>query len=254
MHFARRAGTLLALATLSFAPLQPAHADPQESVYSPIVEQGELEFELKSGWAKLRQDGADAGRIDGQSLSVGYGVTRWWFTEIGANWLKPPGSSRGFDAWEWENRFQLTETGRYFADLGLLLEIERPKDHSEGYELRYGPLIQADFGTQWQGNLNLLFERHVKADAPSRIEFGYQWQLKNRWRRAFEWGLQGFGTAGPWDDWAPSGEQAHIAGPAVFGKLRLGGQQVLNYNVGYLLPLNKGAPRNTIRLQLEFEI
>ena len=33
-----------------------------------------------------------------------------------------PGESHGFDAWEWENKFQLIETGKYPVDIGLLLE------------------------------------------------------------------------------------------------------------------------------------
>ena len=67
-----------------------------------------------------------------------------------------PGASTGFDAWEWENKFQFTETGKYPVDIGLLLEIERPKDRSEGYEYRWGPLLQADITQSLQANLNLL--------------------------------------------------------------------------------------------------
>ena len=46
-----------------------------------------------------------------------------------------------------------------------LLEIERPKDRSEGYEVRWGPLLQSDLTPTVQVNLNLLFEKHVRATA-----------------------------------------------------------------------------------------
>jgi len=38
------------------------------------------------------------------------------------------------------------------VDIGFLLEIERPKVRSEGYELRWGPLLQTEFGTQVQAH------------------------------------------------------------------------------------------------------
>ena len=44
------------------------------------------------------------------------------------------------DAFEWENKFQVTEAGEYPVDLGFIVELERPQDRSEGYEMRVGPL------------------------------------------------------------------------------------------------------------------
>jgi hypothetical protein len=163
------------------------------------------------------------------------------------------GERHGFDAWEWENKFQLTETGKYPVDLGLLLEIERPKDRSEGYEVRWGPLLQADLGSSVQANLNLLFEKHVRASNAGPAELGYQWQLKYRWRPAFEFGLQGFGDVGPWRDWEPHADQPHGAGPAIFGRIKAGDHQTIRYNAALLFGMTDGAPRNTFRMQAEYE-
>ena len=38
------------------------------------------------------------------------------------------------DALEWENKFQPTETGKYPVDVGFIVEIERPRDHDEGWK------------------------------------------------------------------------------------------------------------------------
>ncbi len=224
-------------------------AGASDYVITPIVEQGEREIDFKAGTAKLR----DGTRANKESLGFGWGATSWWFTELYAVWHKEPGERHGFDAWEWENKFQLTETGRYPVDVGFLFEIERPKDRSEGYELRWGPLLQTEFGSRVQANLNLLLEKHVRASQPSRAELGYQWQVKYRWQPSLEFGAQGFGALGPWRDGSPSSEQSHIAGPAVFGRIRVGERQVVKYNAGLLFGLNDGAPRNTFRLQAEYE-
>ncbi len=244
---ARRAGpALLALAFALHA--SPSFAGPAEHVLSPIVEEGEREVELKAGTAKLR----DGTRFNAEELGLGFGVTSWWSTEISAGWEKPAGGTHGFDAWEWENIFQLTETGKYPVDIGVLLSIERPKDRREGYEYRWGPLLQADFGSQWQCNFNLLVEKRIRAEDAGKAELGYQWQVRNRWRQEVEFGVQGFGGAGSWNHWTVS-EQSHIAGPALSGEFRLGGRNALKYNVGWLFGLNHESPRNTLRMQTEFE-
>jgi hypothetical protein len=247
MRSAALAGASLALAT-TFATI-PALAGPADYVYEPAVEYGEREIDFKAGTAKLR----DGDRESAQSIGLGWGVTQRWFTEFYAKWHQTPDEGKGFDAWEWENKFQLTETGQYPVDIGLIVEIERPKNRAEGYEVRWGPLFQADITNNVQANFNVLLEKHYRADEPSPAELQYQWQVKYRYKPEFEFGAQGFGEVGPWDHWAPSSEQAHIAGPAIFGKFHVGPKQVIKYNAAVLFGLNHGAPKNTFRLQAEYE-
>jgi hypothetical protein len=249
MKNAVHAAALGALACLSLVPAAPALAGPAENVFPPTVEEGEKEIEFKTGTRKLR----DGSRESATILGFGLGVNRWWFTELSAKWHKEPGERHDFDALEWENRFQLTETGRYPVDVGFLLEIERPKDRSEGYEVKWGPLLQADIGTSVTANLNLLIEKHYHADNAERAELGYQWQLRYRWRPEFEFGAQGFGEFGPWNHWAKTSDQSHRWGPAAFGAIKVGQRQVVKWNAGVLFGLTDGSPRNQLRLQAEYE-
>lgn len=249
MTNAYRAGVLLALACLIALFTTASRAGPSDYVYTPIVEQGEKEIDFKAGNAKSR----DGTRTNKESIGLGYGATAWWFTEVYAIWHKMPGEPHGFDAWEWENKFQLTETGKYPVDLGVVLEIERPKDRSEGYELKWGPLLQTDLGAKLQANLNILFEKHVRAEVSAKAAMAYQWQLKYRWRPEIEVGMQGFGELGTWNDWASASEQSHTAGPAVFGRIRVADRQSIKYNAALLFGLGTGSPRNTLRVQAEYE-
>ncbi len=249
MRTASRAGALAALTLSTLCLPQWVHAGASDYVITPAVEEGEREFDFKAGNAR-RRDGTNESKM---SLGVGWGATSWWFTELYAIWHKEPGERRSFDAWEWENKFQLTPTGKYPLDVGFLLEIERPKDRTEGYELRWGPLLQTEIGGQVQANLNLLLEKHVRVAGGGKAELGYQWQMKYRWRPQLEWGVQGFGDVGPWDHWEPSSQQPHIAGPAIFGRFKAGDRQVVKYNAGLLFGLTDGAPRRTARLQAEYE-
>lgn len=246
MQIVKLARALVALCPL----LVPAmlRAAPNDYVLTPIVEQGEKEIDFKSG-VEQRKDMSSG---TATSLGFGLGATSWWFTELYGKWKRDPGQSNAFDAVEWENRFQLTETGKYPVDVGFLLEIEHPKDRSEGYELTYGPLFQAEWGSV-QGNLNLLWQKHVRASEPFETELHYQVQLKYRSSEQFEWGAQGFGSLGRWDKWAPSSEQEHKFGPAIFGKIKTGTRQAIRYNAAILFGTNNASPRTTFRLQTEYE-
>ena len=249
MKNAVHAAALAALACLWLASPAPALAGPDEYVHSAVVEEGEREIDFKAGTRKLR----DGTRESAWSIGFGLGVNRWWFTELYAKWHKEPGEAHGFDAIEWENRLQFTETGRYPVDVGFLLEIERPRERSEGYEYKWGPLFQADLGTSVTANLNLLVEKHIRTSAPARAELGYQWQARYRWRPEFEFGAQGFGEFGPWDHWLPTSEQSHRWGPALFGRVKVAQTRVIKYNAGLLFGLTDGSPRNQLRLQAEYE-
>jgi hypothetical protein len=232
-----------------------AIAGPADYVYTPTVEQGEKEIDFKFGTAK-QQDGT---RDQTVSLGLGYGATEYWFTEL---YLKREreGSERLTLA-EWENKFQLTETGKYPVDTGLIVEVEAPLSNGhEPYELRLGPLLQTEFG-KLQLNGNLLFERkfgHEDTDDDGNAlhhhtEIGYQWQIKYRWQPALEFGAQGFGEMGKWDNWDKANEQNHRFGPAVFGKLALGSRQAVRYNAAWLFGISDAAPDNTFRMQVEYE-
>jgi len=225
-----------------------AFAGPAAYVHTPIVEYGEHEIDVHGGRARLGDGSHESGFVTGYGL----GVTPWWFTEAYVVFEGATGEPTKAEAVEWENVFQLTETGKHAADVGFLLEIERPRDHAEGYELKYGPLLQAESGrAQWNGNL--LFERHVRATEPSETEMLYEWQVKYRWLPAFEPGFQGFGEVGQWDHWEASSEQSHILGPALFGKVGLGGQHALRYDAAVLFAASRAAPDRTLRFRLEYE-
>ena len=225
-----------------------AIAGPADYVYVPSVDYGEKEIDFKVGSKK----DVDGERASAASLGFGYGVTQYWFTELYVKYNREGGNGTRLDAIEWENKFQLTEPGKYPVDLGFITEIERPRDHSEGYEFKFGPLLQKEFG-KIQVNANLLFERHYRAASPSDMEMGYQLQAKYRWKPELELGVQALGEMGKWDDWAPRSEQSHRFGPAIFGKLALGTKQAIKYNAALLFDTNRTTRINTFRAQVEYE-
>lgn len=225
-----------------------AWAEPADYVYTPLVTAGEKEIDFKMGTSSTRNQPTESAA----SLGLGYGVNSWWFTEFYAKYKRELNQDTRFDAWEWENKFQLTEQGQYPVDVGFLVEIERPIDTTEGWELKWGPLFQAEKG-KWQFNANFLFQRYFSAAVPTNYQFLYQWQVKYRWTERLEYGMQGFGELGDADNWTPPDQQTHRMGPAVFGRLPLGQGHALRYNAAWLIGSAPAAPDNTLRLQVEYE-
>ena len=222
---------------------------PSDYVYIPIFEEGEREIDTKFG-TQTPRNGEDA-RQSGASIGFGYGVTSWWFTEIygKAQW---EGNNSSFDAIEWENKFQLTETGKYPVDIGFLLELERPQNRNEGYEAKYGFLFQSEW-RKWQANLNVLMQGHYTGTENQGTYFGYQGQVKYRLQPEFELGAQLYSWLGKVNSWNTDQQQQSSAGPAIFGKTKLGNKQALVYNAAYLWGTTTASPKNTIRMQVEYE-
>lgn len=253
MHNANKAWAAPLLHLIICLPFATAtHAGPLDSadyVSLPAVTEGEKEIDFKSGTAKAR----DGSRTSATSLGLGYGVNSFWFTEVYVKAKRESPDNWRYDAVEWENKFQLTETGKYPVDVGLIVELEIPRERSEGYELRFGPLFQAELTQSVVTNLNVLFGKNYRTVTPAPLELSYQWQLKYRWKPELEVGTQGFGKLGPVQTWLPGDQQEHKFGPAVFGKIRLDDHSSMLYNAAWLVGVNRNTARNTFRLQAEYE-
>lgn len=219
-----------------------ALARPSDYIFSPIVEQGELEIDSKAGVAHDREGST----YWSGSIGVEYGLTDFWSAELTLNVGRRPGESSGVDSLEWENRFQFTPHDDRPYVIGGLLEIERARHRDEGWEFRFGPLLQFHAGPR-QFNLNLLFERQADAREKEPTQFGYQWQFRPQREAAFDVGLQGFGELGRWDHWSPRREQSHILGPTIFATL--GDDDDPAIEVGWMFGTGGAAPRHTLRLQ-----
>src|SRR5436190_11030932 len=89
-----------------------AFADPDEYIHTPNIEYGEREIDMKYGTEKAK-DSEGAGRTSAGSVGFGYGATQWWFTEAYVKYMKEPGDKTRFDAFEWENKFLVTEPNHY---------------------------------------------------------------------------------------------------------------------------------------------
>lgn len=227
-----------------------AHAGPADYLYNPIVKKGEYEFGLSYGnISGTAPQQAQAGKV-----SLGYGASERWFTELGIKREQATGAEVSIVTLE--NKFQFFETGQYAVDAGLITELEIPVSGIAPWEFKFGPLLQTEF-QQWQLNGNLLF-RHPfdaqhKTGATYTTTFDYQLQLKYRMQDTLELGAQALGDLGKWNQWDARNQQNHRIGPAVFGRIKFADHHALKYNAAWLRGTGSAVPHHTFRMQLEYE-
>jgi hypothetical protein len=241
---------LLNMSLIGISLSLPVLAGPADYIYTPKIERGELELDIKYGTATSNT----SSHPEASSIGLGYGMTERWFTE---GYLKQKHDASGVSHYaEWENRFLLSSTGDSAVDIGFVTELEAPLTVGSTWELRAGPLFQSQI-EKLQLNGNLIFERVFGGSDEYGVaqvtNFGYQWQARYRWEKFLQFGIQGFGELGKWNDWYPSTEQNHRMGPALFGKFSFDQQHAIKYNAAWLAGLSAASPATTLRVQIEYE-
>jgi FTR1 family protein len=240
-------GVAAIAATLAVSIPQHVEAAPFK-VYSPRVVKGENEIEYRGFHDFDKDDSRDGG--EKHLFAVGRGFTDYWFSELYSVYAKEPGASFKHDAFEWENLFQLTEQGKYWADFGLLTEYELT-DHGAD-EIALAPIIEKTVN-RWVATVNLFFEREVGSGREDGTTFAYAARLKYLLHPQFEPAIEAFGEPGKFNHWGTFNRQEHWVGPAVYGRYGLGQGKALLYSGALLFGETSQSSDNRAVVRLEYE-
>ena len=132
----RTMAALLSAGLLLAGSASKAHAT--HKVYSPHVEEGEAEIELRS---HVDFDGnSSKNKKNKHKPDLGYGFTDFWWQEVVFEYEQVQGESLNFEAVEFESVFQLTPQGAYYADLGLYVEYSLADDAGKADKVKLGPI------------------------------------------------------------------------------------------------------------------
>jgi len=230
---------LLGLA-LNLSPA-PVRAD-DFIVYAPYVIESQNEVELRGySYADARSD------LKGSAaeLSIAHGVNSWWKPELYlVEYQQSPAAGGSLQGYEFENTFQLTAQGQYWADIGFLASYERNTAANTPDAIEFGPLMEKTAG-RFAHIVNLIWEKEVGAGAGGNYEFRYSYSGTYSVSPAFRPGLEAYGRRG---------DHAYQAGPIATGEWHVPSTSGnLEYRVGVVLGLNADAPRQTWLARLEYE-
>ena len=251
---ARAADIVAALILIAALPLATRDAHAGFKVYLPYVETNELEIEYRPS---VTSDGDDAkDNAQKHLLGFGYGINDWWFTEIYGAWERDAGTGEktSFAGFEWENKFQLTNPGEYWADLGLLVEYARADPGSTPDELAVSLLLAKQFG-KLQAAYNLEFNRRLGSGAADDVNLEHRFQLKYRLDPHFEPAIEVFGAFGALGKMPGFDRQEHYVGPVIEGAFALGDSGLkLKYNASYLFGVSDEAADGVVKAIVELEV
>lgn len=235
-HAAQALGAAVALGISLLAGAPSALA--AQKVYSPIVERGETEVELRSNRDFDSNRALNGNQVN--ALEIGHGFDSGWFSELEAEIVKQPGEHSEPKAFAWDNVVQLTEQGRYPWDWGLRFEYEKARDSDEPDEITVGPIAQSLFGRALV-TANLFLEKTLGHNAESRIDSTFAGQVR--------WLVNPLAAPGV-EYYAE--DHSEKLGPALYGSVHLG-RHALKYQLGLLFGLERADPNRTLRWQLEYE-
>ncbi len=211
-------------------------------VYSPYVTQGQSEIEFR-GFDELDRNPAINGK-NAYEISVAHAFTGWWNTEFYlGEYQRLPGQNQQFIGNEFENVFQLTPEGKYWADAGFLLSYEYHSQNGVPNALEFGPLLEKHAG-RFDHRVNLIWEKEIGPGANGQYEFRAAYSLSYRIVQTFAPGLEAY---------IRPGDQSYQIGPVFYGELASHRGNELEYSAGVVFGINPDAPSHTLLARLEYE-
>jgi hypothetical protein len=225
-------------------------------VRSPIVEFREIEYEHNGSVTFDRRHEFD--KDQSYTHAIGIGLTQFWKIELEGETGAPPDGHLALEAATWENFFQLTPQGKYWADLGFFFEYSHGLRRDSADGLKFGPMIQKETpGFGHYGLLhtvNLFFEKDVGPFGSSRTGFVPAWQSRVLLNRYFQPGFEIYGSIEDIGRAGKFNDQQYFTGPVFVGSYGLAPYGKIKYEVGYLFGVTPSTPRGTLRWKFEYEI
>lgn len=247
--------TFLAASLLLLAAVSRGRAD-EFKLRSPIVDFRELEFEhFGQTTFDVRKSGLSNNQFYNNEIEIG--VLPFLKLGVEGNLAAPSGENLQYDATGVESFLQLTPQGKYFADLGFFIEVERPRQRGgePAAGITFGPLVQSELGAIGSigmlHTLNLLFTKEIGRHASGATPIQIAWESRLRVHPLFQPGIEYFGQVNRDEP------DQHRLGPVIVSDLSLasfGLRGKVRSELGYLGGLTAATERGTIRWHLEYEI
>lgn len=217
-----------------------------DKIYSPQVVRGEWELE----YFGIRTFDSDPSRdnLQEHEISIGYGVTDWWWPELYTLLERTPDQSLRTTGVQLENRFQLAPPGKYWVDPGLLVAFTRATHSDDPDTLEVKILLEKLYG-RILNRVNIGGEQefgHNAHGAPDRVIL---WSTRYLLDPRFTPGFEIQGDLGRANEAPTFNEQEHYVGPAAYGEV----VPHLKYEAAYLFGVSRAASHSALRLLIEYE-
>jgi len=209
-----------------------------DKIYHPYVQPQEREIELRT----VIEKNANSPAGDQRTLRLGYGqsFTDRWFGEVYLIGSANDEDSFHLSAFEIEALWQLTEQGEFFADWGMLFELEKEKNNNAA-EASAAVLVEKEWG-RWTGTANIYGIYEFGSEIDNEFETALGLQARYRRSRHFEPAIELY-----------KGEDTFGIGPVLLGSHPLGSGRQLRWEAGLIFGADSDTPDQVFRGLLEYE-
>lgn len=239
------------ICTLLCSTLPLAYAHATTDIKSPYVgPDGSWKFGHKGSWS---HDAHDKELKNNQAYKFGLGKTiaPKWFIEVETGFNRASLEDFSLSSVEFEVKRQWTEAGDFWWDLGSRVNyVHRVESHEadsvdmifmaqnsySGFTTRLNAALVHDFGKKGE-DIGIEAGAFVRYEISPYIKPGIEYQAEY----------------GAIDEFAAQEEQGHLLGPALYGKLPLGEQHPVSYELAYLLGMTDTSPDGNLRWKLEYQ-
>ena len=220
-------------------PVLPlADGNAVDKIYHPYVDALEQELEWRAIYQDDQPDQPDHRQLHRFSYGRAFGDR--WFGEVYLTGDKAENDSFSLRAYEVEAKWQLTEQGEFWADWGILFELEK-QARENIWEFSTGVLAEKEWG-HWSSTANIIISQEWGSDIEDEIESSLGLQTRYRLSRWIEPAVELYVN-----------EHTLALGPALMGNIQAGVRRSLHWEVGLLFGMNDKSANNTLRALIEYE-
>ncbi|WP_229816975.1 hypothetical protein [Thalassotalea profundi] len=206
-----------------------------DKVYHPYVLANEQEVE----WRFMSSQTDTYNRL-GQRLGYGRSLSDTFAIDVYLIGHRDDNLDFGLSAYEIEGRWMLTEQGQYWADWGMLFEVEK-KYRTNDWEVTTGFIAEKEFGKS-SLTVNFFIVQEWGDNIPTEMETEFRLKYRYRFMPEVQPAFEVY-----------SGEDFFGLGPAFMGIHRFEGQKQLKWELGFISEVSHSGKDHTLRFALEYE-
>ncbi|ALS98884.1 hypothetical protein [Lacimicrobium alkaliphilum] len=206
-----------------------------DRIYHPYV----LANEHRVEWRFMSRQTDDENFL-AQRIGFGHSINDRWILELYLIGERDIDGDFGLEAYELEARWMMTEQGRYWADWGMVFELEK-RQGSDQWETASGLVLEKEFGRN-SLTLNWFMIYEWGREIQDELESEFRLQYRYRWMPQVQPSIELY-----------SGEDYIGIGPALMGLQRFDGQKQLKWELGFITELSNIGKDHTLRFVLEYE-
>lgn len=206
-----------------------------DKVYHPYVIANENEVE----WRLMSSQTDKFNRL-AQRLGAGFSVAENIALEVYVIAERDAQQNFEVSAYEIEMRWMLSEQGQYWADWGMVFELER-NTLVNSVEASVGLIVEKEFKkTSLTLNIFTIYENG--SNIKSEFETEFRAKFRYRYLPEIQPSIELY-----------AGEDYFGMGPAIMGVHRLKGQKQIKWEAGFITEVSNSGKDHTLRFALEYE-